>query len=1138
MTAVSQKLPNFIGGISQQPDELIANGTVKDAVNVIPDVRGVVSKRPGSELVKTLTNEPEGVWYDYYRDDNEQYILRIRRNGVVDAWDQFGVPLVVTYSEVPYNPTEGIQGKPPGLPTPEEPDPDPQPQYPNCSPADLTTTRDLVQDAVDKLTDTKEEIERERVNLSRYQNEAEGELYFEKDGKFRPKVGGSDINGSKSGPSNNPTYPAQGKPNLSGYNIDLVFVEKGDISYKRNVTDKGQITYTERGFYYGWLAVRKGVNGDIEDTEDRIAALEAQIPGLLSDYDNALANYENEARKCGIYENPFSRTLSTLDTPNPVPYFAHVEDADLQFVTINDYTFITNRTKIPRMNATSNIYQKNIESFVSLDVLQSQKPYSLHIDLLDTDEGSTFTRATQLEVTPGSWSHSDGECPFTDTEVFVITDDDKGELQFRLTTIGSQFYDSGSKPEKPDYDCRYQTSVELISSGTGWGVGDSVEVEMSGKSYTVTVNRIITVQSSSEIIIDSPVIAESEPLDSDSLLQKIKTAIINAAPGFVVDIIGNGLYVTNPENVPFKITTPDRQYLTCLNDTVNNVSLLPDTCKDGFLVKVVNSFIEEDDYWVVFRGEESEVDGAGYWEETNDPEVPIAFDWENMPYQIRRMPNKTFEIRPIEWGQRRVGDEVTNPQPSFIGNPINKLLFFKNRMTFLSGETVVMSRPNEYFNFWAFTAKSISPADPIDIRVSSTFPSTLYDGLDTAAGLLVMSENQQHLVVTDNTDLFTPETVSVKSIGTYQFNIKTKPVDMGQTVGFLNDAGYRSRFFELIPSRDYRYQATEVSKPVDQLIPDSINLVTSSKDSSMIAFAVKGTSDVWIYRFFQLGDERKQSAWFRWTLDGKVLHHYVHKNSYYAVTQKDTGDVTNPTIVTLQKFNLNIDRGEALINVTESMRDYDYQIHLDSYFMVTPSEMQYDSDTKTTSFRLPVGYHGDSVPIAYAINLDKDSNTKYVSQGRTAGFVSLQGVPNGVIATLDGNWKDNNLVAGFPFEMKIQLPTMYPSASDKTGGVTTKDTRSYLNLHRVQLDFESIGFSSVIVERKGREDYVINYESTLEDGYNADTAAIELNSNRVIPIYNRNINTEIYVYSTHPSPMTLISAVWEGDYNQRNYQNA
>lgn len=1142
MTAITQKIPNFVGGISQQPDELMPYGTVRDALNVIPDVRGVISKRPGSELVGTLSTNTEGVWYDYYRDEDEQYVIRVRRNGVVDIWDTDGVPLAVTYTEKPWDPTEGITGKPgTGLLPPEQEAPNRNPQFPNCDIAALTRTRDTLQAAANALYQHKVNIER---LTSQRQN-----LINQRGGYIILQVNDGVINAGaayKKSRQREELYSPRGRPSAPGSDVDLVEVQRGTIYTFETRPGPPDGRYPPRviktkhkdAYIWGWRVRPSNIEGQINNLTNQINAENGKTQGLLNDYNAKLEIYEVEAVKCGIFDNPFSRTATFKeDEATPVPYLAHETDDQLQFITINDYTFVTNRKAVPRMNSVKNIYRTNTESFVTLDVLQQYKPYTLHMDLLDNDGETTYTRATQLEVSPGSWNDGDGSCPFTATKDFTVSQGGAEDLKFRLTTIGSQYYDSGSDADSPDYDCRYKTTVELLSSGQGWGVGQSVTVNMEGRDYVVTVTQISNVKTSAEIIIDSAPLDSDDPLNSDVILANLRQAILDKTFGFEVQIIGNGLWINDPSNTrPFKMTTPDRQYLTCINDTVNNISQLPNQCKDGFIVKVVNSFVEEDDYWVVYKGEEDGVDGAGYWQETNDPKVEITFDWESMPYQIRRLPNRSFEIRPVLWGQREVGDDVTNPQPSFIGTPINKMVFFKNRLTFLSGETVVMSRPNEYFNFWAFTAKAVSPADPIDVRVSSTYPSILYDGIDTAAGLMVFSENHQHLVVTDNTDALTPETVSVKSIGTYQFNVGTKPVDMGQTVGFLNNAGYKSRFFEIIPSRDYNYAAVEVSKPVDHLIPQDINLVASSKDNNLITFAVKGTSDVWVYRFFQNDTERKQSAWFRWTVDGTILHHFTHKNKYYLVTQKNTGSNKIPAIVTLQEISLNIDREDALITLTDNMRTYDYQVHLDSYFMVTASEMIYDESENTTSFRLPIGYHGEAEPMAFELNLDRKSGETYITEGRTANFKSLEGIPNGVWGTLEGDWRERNTLVGFPFEMKINLPNFY--LTQTAGSTQVKDVRSSLTLHRVNLVFEATGLVDVIVERKGREDFTVSYEATTQDGYLSDYVAIEREVTRTIPIYHPTRHTDIYVTSSHPTATSLISASWEGDYNTRNYRNA
>ena len=52
MTSISQTIPSYINGISQQPDTLKTPGQVTTAKNAIPDVTEGMMKRPGGILAK------------------------------------------------------------------------------------------------------------------------------------------------------------------------------------------------------------------------------------------------------------------------------------------------------------------------------------------------------------------------------------------------------------------------------------------------------------------------------------------------------------------------------------------------------------------------------------------------------------------------------------------------------------------------------------------------------------------------------------------------------------------------------------------------------------------------------------------------------------------------------------------------------------------------------------------------------------------------------------------------------------------------------------------------------------------------------------------------------------------------------
>ena len=103
MTGITQKIPNYIGGISQQPDELMPPGSVRDALNVLPDVTNGLTKRSGSRLVNPLITEgPAGKWFHIDRDNNEKYIGKINANGTVEIFNcANGLPEPVVYRELP-----------------------------------------------------------------------------------------------------------------------------------------------------------------------------------------------------------------------------------------------------------------------------------------------------------------------------------------------------------------------------------------------------------------------------------------------------------------------------------------------------------------------------------------------------------------------------------------------------------------------------------------------------------------------------------------------------------------------------------------------------------------------------------------------------------------------------------------------------------------------------------------------------------------------------------------------------------------------------------------------------------------------------------------------------------------------------
>mgnify|MGYP000211923050 FL=1 len=92
MTAISQRIPNFIGGISQQADEKMLLGQVKDALNCYPDITLGMLKRPGGKFLGRLASITANTantasWFSIFRDNQEKYIATVSSAGVIRVWN-------------------------------------------------------------------------------------------------------------------------------------------------------------------------------------------------------------------------------------------------------------------------------------------------------------------------------------------------------------------------------------------------------------------------------------------------------------------------------------------------------------------------------------------------------------------------------------------------------------------------------------------------------------------------------------------------------------------------------------------------------------------------------------------------------------------------------------------------------------------------------------------------------------------------------------------------------------------------------------------------------------------------------------------------------------------------------------------
>ena len=465
-------------------------------------------------------------------------------------------------------------------------------------------------------------------------------------------------------------------------------------------------------------------------------------------------------------------------------YLATSNAENIQFLTINDTTFVssrdsTNANTLVGSTGTTTANPNTHFAFVEVTRTENGRQYGLN--LYNNNATTSFTRATRIKIQSDTLDESGGtgQCRGIGIQTFSVDSGSKKNLIFKLDIRGQQGNIGGEGNSQNDFACAYARSIFLLHGGEGWATGDTVTVTMdqakgrtvsgssssepstkgeSSATYTIQVTEHETVTVKANLGLVRP---EPTPFDSDTAVSadQVLGGIIQELPtGINGSIIGNGIYLSSSNSFNCEIVEDD--LMRSMGTSVNDVTLLPKQCKHGYIVKIANARIsEEDDYYLRFEGLNDQ-DGTGSWTECAKP--GIAKSLTNMPLVIQRtaLANggtsseiATFTIKQFTYADREVGDDNSNPFPTFKDKRINKVLFFRNRLAFLAGENVILSRPGTLGtpDFFSETALTVSANDPIDISCSSTFPSELFDGIDINSGLVVFSTNQQFLLSSDDT---------------------------------------------------------------------------------------------------------------------------------------------------------------------------------------------------------------------------------------------------------------------------------------------------------------------------------------------------------------------------------------------------
>ena len=333
---------------------------------------------------------------------------------------------------------------------------------------------------------------------------------------------------------------------------------------------------------------------------------------------------------------------------------------------------------------------------------------------------------------------------------------------------------------------------------------------------------------------------------------------------FTVTKLGNNILKFTPLGNPstFKVESTDDYGNACtltIQGSVRTFGDLPPGLDDGYVCYVSPDPAKQGKGFYV-----KYVASANAWQEVAAPSAIERPSQASMPIRVVKTGAATFKVEQIPWKWRGAGDAESCPTPSFVGYPIQDIFFHRDRLGFVSGESVVMSCAGDYWNFYPKTAQSVVDDDPIDISAGSADVASLLYAVPFNKALMLFSTAGQLQLTAP--DALTPKTARVDPVTSFEVSLKCRPQAVGNNLYFASTRGGYTQLREYYVQMDaLSNDAADVTTHVPRYIPDGTRWIASSTADDLLILG-DGTRTLYGYKYLWNGEGKVQSAWFRWLL--------------------------------------------------------------------------------------------------------------------------------------------------------------------------------------------------------------------------------------------------------------------------------
>jgi hypothetical protein len=605
-------------------------------------------------------------------------------------------------------------------------------------------------------------------------------------------------------------------------------------------------------------------------------------------------------------------------------------------------------------------------------------------------------------------------------------------------------------------------------------------------------------------------------VSSAEIARQIAGNLAAHTTGFTITQIDSSVWIYRADAADFTIRASDSRsdtQLAAIKGTARRLSELPVKGPDGLRIEIVGSADTEfDNYFVQFSTFDGSAAGEGFWEETYKRGEPIAFDPATMPHRLVREADGTFTFGPIPWAQRKTGSEALTPHPSFVGATINDAFFVRNRLGFLSDESVIESRAEDLFNFFYETATAVLDSDPIDRLAQAKKVSVLNWAVPFGEETFLFADQAQFRL--EYGEVMSNETTEVTPKTEYDNSVTVQPAAAPKAIFFASQREGATTLFEYLELQQGRYEGEDITAHVPRLIAGTVRRLAASLNESLVAVMTQESPrTIYLHHYFWAGNDKLQAAWAPITLfngdaaseiidlafiDSRLIILAAHSDGVYLSSMVTSPNQTDPGAT--------------------------YPTLLDRRVSEAACPTNYDPIAKETAITLPY-------PVPEHVRVVArypDDHTK-----KPGTVATIRGVLGSNIVVVGGDWSAARFYAGETFEASYVFSPVYirKNASD---GSQTIITTGRLQLSYFHISYESSGPFEVHVTPSGKPTSVVKMTGRTLGAPDAIIGNVPIASGVLpVPILAANNKVDVRIVTRSHLPIRISSTTWEGHYVDR-----